>query len=83
MTKRIYVWEPIRTAPKDGKQILIFTRRGNPATYEGVLMVEYSHSENDEDYWLLAGDGTALAYGATHWMPLPEAPSFDVELSCH
>ena len=72
------VWQPIETAPKDGR---------------GIILARFSFKRKDADplvwldlgYWWDGDDGPAFMYdsgehyllsdfGATHWMPLPNPP---------
>jgi hypothetical protein len=72
-------WQPIETAPKDGTFILIYL--GDP--WNKVEMARWydtwnnwqtdilpDYPEREEVY----GIGSCVP---THWMPLPEAPTFD------
>lgn len=68
-------WQPIETAPKDGTEVLLFTR---------------SDVGPEKDYWESFGDPhfstvqigafedgkwhQNVIGGATHWMPLPSPP---------
>jgi hypothetical protein len=73
-------WQPIETAPKDGRSILIYRRPWPaPVTAEWSEHANYGGREDsrpgwqiwlcDEDHWYsIATDE------ATHWMPLPEPP---------
>ena len=65
------MWNPIRTAPKDGTWILVCCNGFVPAVvkwYEEYGIFSESCDEGDvedeiHDIWAL-----------THWMPLPESP---------
>ena len=59
-------WQPIETAPKDGRDILIFHPR------MGEMFVAYW---SDGSNRFMFSTMTALDGGETHWMPLPPAPS--------
>jgi hypothetical protein len=58
-------WQPIETAPKDGRLILA----AHDETYQGgVVVISWRHEYNawadyDCDFWK-----------PSHWMPLPEPP---------
>lgn len=56
-------WQPISTAPKDGRDVLIFSN--------GLVRVGFYSSRADK-LWSV-WPGRALV-SPTHWMPLPEAP---------
>ncbi len=64
-------WQPIKTAPKDGTQIVLFLEDKQCAIGEyvtqkdGFAAWELFHTEDSAYY---------LSIRATHWMPLPEPP---------
>lgn len=74
-------WQPIETAPKDGRSILVF---GWPSNLEvnGNVLVSYkraaiysaSWDEIDEAFCLSGGSWLGPFVKPTHWMPLPEPP---------
>ena len=63
-------WQPIETAPKDGRQIL--------ATWKQTWDDLCPHIEVCErgayGSWLYTYDGDAPCAPPSHWMPLPEPP---------
>ena len=60
-------WQPIETAPKDGTEILAWSRReGVFVVFWYTLMGGWCWTAHDLD-----GDETM---NPTHWMPLPELP---------
>lgn len=64
-------WQPIETAPKDGTDVLLWVVDGA----RGWASLEVGFYEHDE--WF-APDYRPIelyAYRATHWMPLPDAPT--------
>lgn len=66
-------WQPIETAPKDGKPALFF-QKGNPdALYEPArkekIRVDYYRYPNDKSAYRECPESRY-----THWMPLPEPP---------
>ena len=83
-------WQPIETAPKDGRKILVFGPSGNKNG--GVIEVAYWEASGDS--WAdkngipcEAGTGSIQTTGSwfsgggwfqpnevSHWMPLPESP---------
>ena len=67
-------WRPIESAPKDGTRVLIYTCRGNPSTYEGVLIAEYVQTDDNGDRWWELDEG-GRAMNPAGWKPLPEPPS--------
>jgi hypothetical protein len=67
-----HIWQPIETAPKDGTQILIFSRA------EGRAIASFSHIDADGTVWWKSGEFPDYSSGATHWLPLPKGPSEEV-----
>ena len=75
-------WQPIETAPKDGRDVLLYDLRGR------IHIGSFRTDVNDEDgasLWL-ANDYDDYSCGlastpisATHWLPLPEPPTEDKE----
>ena len=74
-------WQPISTAPKDGKIVLLYRplayKTGDPTITTGETYKHFGRGlpETVPDGY----DGrnyTSRACYATHWMPLPEAPAF-------
>ena len=57
-------WRPIKTAPKDGAEILTYSHQG----YCLMFWLE------DEQRWEHSFYGGSPQFHPTHWMPLPEAP---------
>jgi hypothetical protein len=57
-------WQPIETAPKDGREVLIFVGSG----YDGGVIVANWREGGGWNDW----DGDL--WEPTHWMPFPEAP---------
>lgn len=70
-------WQPMRTAPRDGTEILV--RRHNGVSYEHYVVCWV---ESDETYpWLICGGDNALAKGRPdEWMKIPGAA--DGENAC-
>jgi hypothetical protein len=69
-------WQPIETAPKDGKILAWCPQRGvcAPAYWN-----EDKYAKNPRPYWTHWGErmcGTLATRKdqPTHWMPLPEPP---------
>ena len=64
-------WQPIKTAPKDGTDILVMTG-------ETMHVVRWINIHGDFDYWAVDdnkhGPFTLRGKAPTHWMPLPEPP---------
>ena len=67
-------WQPIETAPKDGRRILV-TCEGRVfiATYASGWTPEWV--DEGSGYWDASMDSIDYAhFFATHWMPLPTPP---------
>ena len=61
-------WQPIETAPKDGRLVLIRTAAGDE--WAGTFTAHWSRHSNG---WFYSDHRTHPR--PTHWMPLPPAPS--------
>ena len=59
-------WQPIDTAPKDGRWLLV-TWAGKVNRCEAM---QYLPETGDWMWW----DGDCARDAPTHWMPLPEPP---------
>lgn len=59
-------WQPIETAPKDGREILVCSR------YQCAV----AFWDDEEEAWLTdyRRKGNSAYVEARHWMPLPEPP---------
>lgn len=74
-------WQPIETAPRDNKPILLF----DPTELSGEVCMGHYYGD---DLWLCISlqnpyfaperrydfDDPYISLTVTHWMPLPEAP---------
>lgn len=58
-------WQPIETAPRDGKTLLMWA----PGFGLGALVLYWMN-----DYWREPANGLGLKVEPTHWMPLPPPP---------
>ena len=58
-------WQPIKTAPKDGTDILACWRKGG--TMDVVRFIE--------GHWLDDDTEQPVISEPSHWMPLPEPPT--------
>ena len=67
-------WQPIETAPKDGREILLYD--GDRVTFGGYLNAQSQGVEPQAEHetfcgwWSVSGSDDVF----THWMPLPEPP---------
>ena len=59
-------WQPIETAPDDGRRIIVYDPRVREAH-----RVEIRGADGGFWRWNAASGGT----NPTHWMPLPEPPA--------
>ncbi len=66
-------WQPIETAPKDGKRVLLGRNDGNRFTgLVGVAAWRKDH--NSDQFQARIWDGWTWMLPPTHWMPLPTPP---------
>ena len=63
-------WQPIETAPRDGKRILVIDADGLVDVAQWGIGAWFQ----PEGIWT-GGGGDYGIYSATHWMPLPDPPS--------
>jgi hypothetical protein len=61
-------WQPIDSAPKDGKKVLIYA---NLASGFHVQEASHAGTYGDADMWLTS---VGFVYNVAHWMPLPTPP---------
>lgn len=66
-------WRPISLEQKPDGRVIIYTKRGNPATYTGIFIAEYAFADGDDDWWQL--DEGGYCQNPSHYMPLPEPPA--------
>jgi hypothetical protein len=64
-------WQPIETAPRDGRWLLVYSDRADRDT-KGYFGLERWLA----DMWC---DSEEQSCGPTHWMPLPEPPTPQVD----
>lgn len=67
-------WQPIETAPKDGKSVILFDpSRGGFVADQRFIFAHWSGWGGG--IWENTNSGGKLMNGnPTHWMPLPEPP---------
>ena len=71
-------WKPIESAPKDGRQILIYTRLGY---MHCALWAKGDPAYSRPDGWMVVSQPErnevvlAQEHIVTHWRPLPLAPN--------
>lgn len=66
-------WQPIETAPKDGKIIVWLADEGFPviATWR---VLDKGTDDQWEGFWIWEMDYGDDFHDLTHWMPLPPSP---------
>ena len=69
-------WKPIETAPKDGTKILLgrFVKKC-PHKKNGYQSVDWYRTDQMRHGYTGFGDFNERMWPATHWQPLPSAPS--------
>lgn len=69
-------WQPIATAPKDGRWIILYCSEGDAP--DGQLMVDYweaFHPDVESEMGRAGVWQNSDGLNPTHWMPLPAPPS--------
>jgi hypothetical protein len=61
-------WQPIETAPKDGRRIIAWFGANSEKYAESVYWLP------EGGCWVWSQDGDSPRTPPTHWMPLPEPP---------
>ena len=61
------LWQPIETAPKDGRTILAY---GCWPNFPSVPDVAFVYWDEDSNWWAFDGEEMLITY----WMHLPEPP---------
>ncbi len=72
-------WQPIETAPKDGRRIMLFYPPN------GIVFGRWNEdewSQRPTPYWSndterISGTRYAKRHPPTHWQPLPEPPKVE------
>lgn len=67
------MWQPIETAPKDGRVVLF---RAESNRIASAMAICFYRKAMDE--WVTESGGVTF-FDATHWMPLPEAPNMGIQ----
>jgi len=69
-------WQPIETCPRDGTPFLAGRFTGVPhGDHEGRVLVDWWRSRERGDEYEGLGHFNATYWPATHWRPLPAAPT--------
>lgn len=69
-------WQPIKTAPTDGRDILIYgTWEGEVGSSDSIPSIYMVRAEHK--YYPIVGTDyyTAIVRDPTHWHPLPSPPN--------
>lgn len=87
-------WQPIETAPKDGRTVLLgmYNSHGNWRTLRGqyftreVIDSDWENAEDCDEGWYETSvecndDVNCWEANPTHWMPLPSPPSIDAAMA--
>lgn len=61
------LWQPIETAPKDGRTILV---HGTLIADDSLQDIAFAYWDEDFNCWAFDGEEMLI----THWMHLPEPP---------
>lgn len=73
------MWQPIKTAPKDGTAVLLCLWGSEyPArepTHPEMIVASYDEATPDFPWLTLDGANGYHADAPTHWMPLPDPPT--------
>jgi len=68
-------WQPIETAPKDGRDFLAVDSWEDDGEIINLWLVGYFHKgANRFHYGSADEDHFVVDHTPTHWMPLPEPP---------
>lgn len=70
-------WQPIETAPKDGRRFLAGRFTGKKVNHDGLVQVDRWHNRERGDSYDGLGKFNSTYWPATHWMPLLPAPKGD------
>ena len=66
-------WLSIESAPKDGRAILVTSKRLTPQLVRWMISTDKGAPKGD---WFVGGyDGPRIGLPVTHWMPLPSPPT--------
>lgn len=72
-------WRPIETAPKDGREVLLF-ERWTDVPFVGYWGERENKWEAHRSHYTVKGDGVVKSSlcqsDILHWMPLPKPPTF-------
>ena len=63
-------WQPIETAPRDGRRFLLSTKHASE--WQGMFVAYWNKSEEE---WFFTPEH--YVGNPTHWMPLPQPPDMD------
>lgn len=72
-------WQPIETAPKDGRDILAWCSGYHVATWFDCWRYDSRHPEAEHDGGWVIGGGYVIK--PTAWQPLPAPPASERDLT--
>lgn len=67
-------WEPIATAPKDGKKVILWLADEGFPVMASWRTLDAGKKDEWSGFWIWEMDLGADFHWVTHWMPLPKPP---------
>ena len=81
------MWQPIETVPRDGTEVITVCMRDTPPSYEidsWYVMKSDTYIERPDGLYekkdATSGTWSQNGHRATHWMPLPVAPTTESDI---
>jgi hypothetical protein len=76
------MWQPIETAPKDGRDIIVMYIHIETPIVHAAFWLEDEDATEETGWWTYDWSEVSRTkmdehYTPTHWMPLPEPPNGD------
>lgn len=78
--EREKAWRPIKTAPQDGRTILVGHASRRLDAVSVRWMISDAKSAPDGAWFIGGYDGPRLRWEPTHWMPIPDAPTLEASV---
>lgn len=72
-------WQPIETAPKDGREILCGRFTDEKDKFNGKINVDWYRQPHHGKGYIGWGRFNPKYWPPTHWMPLPKPPEATVQ----
>ena len=69
-TDALMKWEPIETAPKDGRTVILY----RPGYRNKVFLGWYEYDKLLKSSYFRSVGRSDVGWDATHWMVIPEGP---------